>query len=450
MTTTSSAASSSSLASAALEALAGLDDDARGPLRGPENAREACVASAGDTMASPVARPAVLRRYSWLRLSTRTAVISVRRRFVFFEVSEHRPSKAVGGGGAAGTPSRTMKNKKKLRQKQEEAEAIARGERAEVSSSEESESEEEAEAAAAAARKGKKRKQAAADDGDASEEEIEDNRDRPRPKVDFTGVNAKEKCLILSSRGVTSRYRHLMLDIGTLIPHSKKDSKLDTKNPRDAVVEVADMKSCSSAMFFECRKRTDCYMWLAKVPEGPSVKFHVENVHTMAELKLTGNHLKFSRPALHFDASFDDTQTSPHLTHIKEMLTHVFTTPYKHHKMKPFLDHVFAFYWEDNRVWFRNYQISYPEGKEARGVGATLVETGPRLCLHPIKIFAGAFGGPTLYDDPTYVSPNVVRREEKKKDQGKYQRKVEKKAERKAHARMNALKPDELDGWLKD
>ena len=26
----------------------------------------------------------------------------------------------------------------------------------------------------------------------------------------------------------------------------------------------------------------------------------------------------------------------------------------------------------------------------------------------------------------------------------------EKKAERKAHARMNALKPDELDGWLKD
>jgi ribosome biogenesis protein BRX1 len=37
-------------------------------------------------------------------------------------------------------------------------------------------------------------------------------------------------------------------------------------------------------------------MWLSKCPEGPSVKFHVENVHTMAELKLTGNHLKFSRP----------------------------------------------------------------------------------------------------------------------------------------------------------
>jgi hypothetical protein len=213
-----------------------------------------------------------------------------------------------------------MKNKKKRNAKQEEAEALARGERAEASSGDDSESE-EAVVAAAAAKVGKKRKAKAPaaeeevgdeEEADEDEDAIEENRDRPRPKVEFTGINAKEKCLILSSRGVTSRYRHLMLDIGTLIPHSKKDSKLDTKNPRDAVVEVADMKSCTSAMFFECRKRTDCYMWLAKCPEGPSVKFHVENVHTMAELKLTGNHLKFSRPALHFDASFDDAHARVH------------------------------------------------------------------------------------------------------------------------------------------
>lgn len=349
--------------------------------------------------------------------------------------------------------ARRMKNKKKLRQKQEEEEARARGELASESSSSESESEEE-EAPAAAPPKGakgaKKRKaaeaEAEAEEASGSDSEDPDRYDRPRPKVDFTGVNAKEKCIILSSRGVTSRFRHLMLDIGTLIPHSKKDSKLDTKNPRDAVVEVADLKSCTSAMFFECRKRQDCFMWLAKCPDGPSVKFHVENVHTMAELKLTGNHLKFSRPALHFDGVFDDAN-QPHLRCIKEMLTHVFSTPYKHHKMKPFFDHIFAFYWEDGRVWFRNYQVVHPIGKEARGTGPTLSETGPRLCLHPIKIFQGAFGGATLYDDPTYVSPNVQRREEKKKEMGKYRRKVEKKADKKARARMNALAPDELEGW---
>ena len=124
-----------------------------------------------------------------------------------------------------------MKNKKKLRQKQEEAEARARGELAEESSSSDEEEEEEEERAAPPPKKKRKAAERVEADDD-SEEEIPDNRDRPAPKVDFTGVNAKEKCLILSSRGVTSRYRHLMLDIGTLIPHSKKDSKLDTKNPR--------------------------------------------------------------------------------------------------------------------------------------------------------------------------------------------------------------------------
>ncbi len=38
----------------------------------------------------------------------------------------------------------------------------------------------------------------------------------------------------------------------------------------------------------------------------------------------------------------------------------------------------------------------------------SLVEVGPRVCLQPIKIFAGSFGGPVLYENPGYVSPNKV------------------------------------------
>ena len=41
--------------------------------------------------------------------------------------------------------------------------------------------------------------------------------------------------------------------------------------------------------------------------------------------------------------------------------------------------------------------------------GMSLVEVGPRVCLQPIKIFAGSFGGPVLYENPAYVSPNKVR-----------------------------------------
>ena len=30
-------------------------------------------------------------------------------------------------------------------------------------------------------------------------------------------------------------------------------------------------------LFFEARKKKDLYVWLAKAPEGPSVKFYVTN-----------------------------------------------------------------------------------------------------------------------------------------------------------------------------
>ena len=34
------------------------------------------------------------------------------------------------------------------------------------------------------------------------------------------------------------RYRHLMLDLGQLLPHAKKDFKLDTKSDRGVINEV--------------------------------------------------------------------------------------------------------------------------------------------------------------------------------------------------------------------
>ena len=60
----------------------------------------------------------------------------------------------------------------------------------------------------------------------------------------------------------------------------------------------------------QARKHQDLYIWMAKTPGGPSVKFNVTNVHTMSELKLTGNHLKGSRPVVYFDPAFDG---APHL-----------------------------------------------------------------------------------------------------------------------------------------
>lgn len=44
----------------------------------------------------------------------------------------------------------------------------------------------------------------------------------------------------------------------------------------------------------------------------------------------------------------------------------------------------------------------------------SLVEMGPRFVLDPIRVFAGSFGGPTLYNNGAYVSPNVVRSAKKR------------------------------------
>ena len=41
--------------------------------------------------------------------------------------------------------------------------------------------------------------------------------------------------------------------------------------------QVADLKGCSSVLFFEARKKQDCYLWVAKTPSGPCAKFHVAN-----------------------------------------------------------------------------------------------------------------------------------------------------------------------------
>jgi ribosome biogenesis protein BRX1 len=135
----------------------------------------------------------------------------------------------------------------------------------------------------------------------------------------------------------------------------------------------------------------------------------------MAEVKLTGNCLKGSRPLLCFDSTFD---TTPAYQTLKELFTQVFGAPKGHPKVKPFVDHILSFFIADNRVWFRNYQVVYdlvdPE-EAARGPARqglekpVLVEIGPRFVLNPIKIFGGSMSGATLWENPHFVSPNTLR-----------------------------------------
>uniref|UniRef100_A0A7N6BD69 Ribosome biogenesis protein BRX1 homolog n=2 Tax=Anabas testudineus TaxID=64144 RepID=A0A7N6BD69_ANATE len=241
-----------------------------------------------------------------------------------------------------------------------------------------------------------------ADGGEApskSEQEKKNEFTIPAP-VSMGKWTNKERVLIFSSRGINFRTRHLMQDLRNIMPHSKADTKMDRKDKLFVVNEVCEIKNCNKCLFFEAKKKQDLYMWISNTPHGPSAKFLVQNIHTLAELKMTGNCLKGSRPLLSFDPKFDK---EPQYALLKELFIQTFSTPQYHPKSQPFVDHIFTFTIADNRIWFRNYQIIEED--------ASLVEIGPRFVLNLIKIFQGSFGGPTLYENPYFQSPNMHRRE---------------------------------------
>lgn len=87
----------------------------------------------------------------------------------------------------------------------------------------------------------------------------------------------KQRVLVFCSRGITTRYRHFMDDLRKLLPHHKKDVKLDAKDSFHVVNEIAEIKGCNNTLFLEARKRQDLYLWASATPAGPSVKFYVQN-----------------------------------------------------------------------------------------------------------------------------------------------------------------------------
>lgn len=183
----------------------------------------------------------------------------------------------------------------------------------------------------------------------------------------------------------------------------------------------------------------------------------------MEELHFTGNCLKGSRPVLSFDASFDK---EPHLQLLKEILLHIFSVPKTSRKVKPFVDHVMGFTLADGKVWIRNYQISETEpSKTKSGDGLdkdtssklkskgkatetelSLVEIGPRFVLTPIVILEGSFGGPVIYENKEFVSPNQVRSEIRLKKAGRYNHRAEQGIERTVKKDRLGLKSN---GWKK-
>lgn len=225
-----------------------------------------------------------------------------------------------------------------------------------------------------------------------------------------------------------------MRDIKTLMPHHRSESKMERAKTLSVINEMCEMKHCNKAILFEGRRKRDLYMWLTNITDGPSAKFLVENIHTMGELKLTGNCLRGARPILSFDDAFSE---QPHLLLLKEIITQIFAVPNHHPKSQPFVDHVYTFTYLDKRIWFRNYQILSEDGG--------LAEVGPRFVLNPVKIFDGSFEGEAIWENADYVSPAKHRQMLKKKAKDRYLDRTEKKVNYEASRPKTSYLLNDLD-----
>jgi ribosome biogenesis protein BRX1 len=179
----------------------------------------------------------------------------------------------------------------------------------------------------------------------------------------------------------------------------------------------------------------------------------------MEELNFSGNCLKGSRPILSFDAAFEK---QAHLRVLKSVLEQVFGVPPNARKMKPFVDHVMGFTVVAGKVWVRCYQIAETESSKTKSkdtveedaerltasgkagdTNLSLVEIGPRFVLTPIVMLEGSFGGPVIYENKEFVSPNQVRSDLRKAKAGRYNRRAESGVERKVKRRDLGLRTGE-------
>ncbi|KAA8643643.1 hypothetical protein EYZ11_005936 [Aspergillus tanneri] len=319
-----------------------------------------------------------------------------------------------------------------------------------------------------------------ADESSDSDEDEEEHTMEVAKKQLAAGFMPKTRVLMLTSRGVTHRHRHLLADLASLLPHTIKETKLDTKKKTTGynllLNSLADLHSCNVIFFLEARKRgQDLYLWLSRPPNGPTLKFHVNNLHTMGELNagFSGNCLKGGRGIVVFDRSFDEN--GPEMSKpgneyrglVREMLRGVFCVPKRGVKgMKPFVDRIIGVFGVDGKIWIRVYEIreSEGEGKKTKdGEEAnpapkskgglpeiSLVEIGPRFVLTPIVILEGSFGGPVIYENKEYVSPNQVRSEIRMSKAGRYAKRRDVETDRLTKRSTLGLgegerKPDALD-----
>lgn len=252
-----------------------------------------------------------------------------------------------------------------------------------------------------------------------------------------------QKMLVIGSRSIGHKDRHLLQDLCGIMAHGRPHPKLDVRQDiGTSLQELCNLHNCNGSVFLEARKFDVSYLWFAQAPQGPSMKFQLFNVHTADELRMVGNSLKYSRPLLHFDAEFDQI---PHLRIARALLTSAFNIPRYHSRSKPFVDHILCFFVLEGKIYFRHYQIQ----EQANGQFG-LTEIGPRFVLDPQVLLEGCVQGKVVWKSDSAIAPSALRksRRERVLEKLKFNEKQEHQQEK--HRKSLPEKgPDPLEGTFR-
>ncbi|CRH03152.1 ribosome biogenesis protein BRX1 homolog, putative [Plasmodium relictum] len=209
----------------------------------------------------------------------------------------------------------------------------------------------------------------------------------------------KQRVLIVRSPLKKKNCKSFIENLKLLLPHHKIENKWDKKLNKSELNEISYSRNCNNIIFFDVKKRRYC-LWICKNITGPSLYFEILDYIPLHSLIFSGNCLLYSRPLLIFSKQFDELE---HLKLIKEIFIHVFGIPNYHPLSKPFYDHCYNFFYINNLIYFRHYQILPITLADSNNINKQkLVEIGPKFTLHIIKIFEECFKGRILYENTKY------------------------------------------------
>eukprot|EP00768_Dysnectes_brevis_P003697 gnl/Dysnectes_brevis/262_a293_4957.p1 GENE.gnl/Dysnectes_brevis/262_a293_4957~~gnl/Dysnectes_brevis/262_a293_4957.p1 ORF type:complete len:299 (+),score=72.25 gnl/Dysnectes_brevis/262_a293_4957:34-930(+) len=207
---------------------------------------------------------------------------------------------------------------------------------------------------------------------------------------------AKHRVLTIHSK-LSTKQRELKQDLERLMPHHKRESRFESSDSIVDICELAEHRKCDTIAYFEGRHH-EMFLWLAAMPAGPTIRFHVHEIATTKDLSFQGNHRIGTRPLLSFDSGFDG-EAVPRVC--KELLKRTFATPCRHHKSAPFVDHVMQFGLLKDLIPIRSFGFDIKTA--GRQQAPELLEAGPRFTLQPLMVLREALRGKAIWRNPGYV-----------------------------------------------